>query len=73
MAVMAKAGLIRGRQRQRIPGQHFGFAWQSYDGERLEAMMKRSVAEISAQKVEAAQRITAVTKALNMVGLGVDE
>lgn len=70
MAVMAKTGLIRGRQQQRIPGHHFGLAWQPYGGERFEATMKRSMAEISAQNVEAAQLDTAITEALNMFRLG---
>lgn len=35
--------------------------------------MKRLVAEISAQKVEAAKLDTAITEALNMFGLGGDQ
>lgn len=35
--------------------------------------MKRSVAEISAQNVEAAQLDTATTEAQNMFGLGGDQ
>lgn len=67
---MAKAGLIRVTQQQRIPGHHFGVAWQPNVGERFEEIMKRSVAEISAQNVEAAQLDTAITEALTMFGLG---
>lgn len=70
---MAKAGLIRGRHQQRIPGHHFSVTWRPYDGERSEAIMKRSLAEISAQNVEAAQFDTAITEALNRFGLCGDQ
>ena len=70
MADIAKTGLISGRWQQRIPGQRFGLAWHPYDTERFEAIMKRSVAEINAQNVAAAQLDTAIPEALNIFGLG---
>jgi len=46
---------------------------QAYDGERFEAIMKRLVAEIRAQRVKGAQFDAAVTEAVKMSGLGGDE